>query len=136
MRGGRQENPQGRRDTLGPGDGQCSVPEEAAGSIGRMRGHYRTKRAEEAARRSESELRDLIENVPAMVFIALPGPSNAFVSRGWREYTGLSAEDTKELVGKAWSTRKTWNDTWRIGESARRTASRSKMRHVSARGGR
>ncbi len=57
------------------------------------------KRAEEAARRSESELRDLIENVPAMVFIALPGASNAFVSRGWREYTGLSAEDT---AGSGW----------------------------------
>src|SRR5271166_5036125 len=55
------------------------------------------KRAEEAARRSESELRDLIENVPAMVFIALPGPSNEFVSRGWREYTGLSPEETKGL---------------------------------------
>ena len=52
------------------------------------------KRAEEAARRSEGELRDLIENVPAIVFVALPGPSNAFVSRGWREYTGLAAEDT------------------------------------------
>ena len=53
------------------------------------------KQAEEALRQSESELRDLIENVPGMVFIALPGPSNAFVGRGWREYTGLSAEDTK-----------------------------------------
>jgi PAS domain S-box-containing protein len=51
-------------------------------------------RAEEAARRSESELRDLVENIPAMVFIALPGPSNAFVSRGWRQYTGLSEEHT------------------------------------------
>src|SRR5208282_6921177 len=55
------------------------------------------KRAEEAARRSEEELRDLIENVPAMVFIALPGPSNAFASRRWREYSGLSPEETKGL---------------------------------------
>src|SRR5271166_4820426 len=55
------------------------------------------KQVEEKLRRSESELRALIENVPAMVFIALPGPSNAFVSRGWREYTGLSAEDTAGL---------------------------------------
>src|SRR5271165_3044482 len=55
------------------------------------------KRAEDAARRSETELRDLIENVPGMVFIALPGPSNEFVSRGWREYTGLSLEETKGL---------------------------------------
>ena len=52
------------------------------------------RRAEEAARRSEEELRALIENVPAMVFIALPGPSNAFASLRWREYTGLSADDT------------------------------------------
>jgi PAS domain S-box-containing protein len=57
------------------------------------------KRAEEAARRSENELRALIENVPAMVFIALRGPSNAFASRGWREYTGLPEEDT---TGSGW----------------------------------
>jgi PAS domain S-box-containing protein len=59
------------------------------------------KRAEEAARRSESELRDLIENVPAMVFMALPGPSNVFASRGWREYTGLPVDDT---AGSGWQT--------------------------------
>ena len=57
------------------------------------------KRAEEAARRSEKELRDAIESVPAMVFVALPGPSNIFASRGWREYTGLSSEDT---AGSGW----------------------------------
>ena len=57
------------------------------------------KRAEDAARRSEAELRDLIENVPAMMFVALPGPSNAFASRGWREYTGQSGQDT---AGSGW----------------------------------
>jgi PAS domain S-box-containing protein len=57
------------------------------------------KRAEEALRRSEKELRALIENLPAMVFTALPGPSNEFVSRGWREYTGLSEGDT---AGSGW----------------------------------
>jgi PAS domain S-box-containing protein len=60
------------------------------------------KRAEEAARRSEQELRDLIENLPAMAYIALPGPSgpsNAFISRWGREYSGLSEEDT---AGSAW----------------------------------
>jgi PAS domain S-box-containing protein len=55
--------------------------------------------AEEAARRSESELLDLVENIPAMVFIALPGLANGFASRGWREYTGLSAEGT---IGSGW----------------------------------
>jgi len=57
------------------------------------------KRAEEAARRSEKDLHALIENVPAMVFTALPGPSNEFVSRGWREYTGMSEKDT---AGSGW----------------------------------
>ena len=57
------------------------------------------KQVEEALRQSESELRALVENIPAMVFIALPGPSNAFTSRGWREYTGLSADDT---AGSGW----------------------------------
>jgi PAS domain S-box-containing protein len=57
------------------------------------------KRAEEAAQRSEKELRDAIENVPEMVFIARPGPSNVFASRRWREYTSLSLEDT---AGSGW----------------------------------
>jgi PAS domain S-box-containing protein len=45
----------------------------------------------------ENELRDLIENVPAMMFIALPGPSCVFASRHWRDYVGLSQEETKGL---------------------------------------
>ncbi|EIM30972.1 PAS domain S-box protein [Microvirga lotononidis] len=60
------------------------------------------KCAQEAARRSEQELRDLIENLPAMVYIVLPGPFGpiaAFASRGWREYSGLSQEDT---AGSGW----------------------------------
>ncbi len=55
------------------------------------------KRNEESPRGSENELRDLIENVPAMVFIALPGPSNTFASRRWRDYAGLSQEETEGL---------------------------------------
>jgi PAS domain S-box-containing protein len=55
------------------------------------------KRAEESPRGGEDELRDLIENVPAMVFIAAPGPSNTYASRGWREYSGLPPEDTEGL---------------------------------------
>jgi PAS domain S-box-containing protein len=57
------------------------------------------KRAEETARRSTKELRDAIEGIPAMVFVALPGPSHVFASQGWREYTGLSSEDT---AGYGW----------------------------------
>jgi PAS domain S-box-containing protein len=56
------------------------------------------KRAEEAARKSEQELRDLIEKVPAMLFmVASTGPLKIFVSRGWAEYTGMSLETTAAM---------------------------------------
>jgi PAS domain S-box-containing protein len=72
---------------------------EAEQKAERRKAEEAMRSAEEAARRSEGEIRDLVENIPAMVFIALPGPSNAFASRGWREYTGLSAEGT---AGSGW----------------------------------
>jgi PAS domain S-box-containing protein len=69
--------------------------------VGLVRDISERKRAEEALRRSEKELRDAIEIIPAMVFIALPGASNVFASRPWREYTGLSAQDTAGLGWQA-----------------------------------
>jgi PAS domain S-box-containing protein len=52
------------------------------------------KRAEEAARRSEKELRNLIETIPVMVFSIRPDGSTEFVSRNWKDYAGFSLEDT------------------------------------------
>jgi PAS domain S-box-containing protein len=52
------------------------------------------KRAQEAARRSERELRDVIESIPAIAWTASPDGSNTFVNRRWAEYTGLSVEDS------------------------------------------
>jgi PAS domain S-box-containing protein len=52
------------------------------------------KRAEDAARRGEEGLREVIETVPAMAWSAPPDGSNAFVNRQWAEYTGLTAEQT------------------------------------------
>ena len=57
------------------------------------------KRAEEAVRRSEKQLRDLIETIPAMAFVARPDGSNEFVSRKWIEFSGLSAEQS---AGSGW----------------------------------
>jgi PAS domain S-box-containing protein len=57
------------------------------------------KRIEQALRRSERELRDLIEIMPAMAVAALPDGSRTFANRRWTEYTGLSAEDTE---GSGW----------------------------------
>jgi len=49
------------------------------------------KRAADALRRSERELRQVIETIPAMVWTALPDGSNALMNRRWTEYTGSSA---------------------------------------------
>jgi len=57
------------------------------------------KRAEEAVHRSEKQLRDLIETVPAMAFVSRPDGSNEFVSRKWIEFSGLSAEQS---AGSGW----------------------------------
>ena len=54
------------------------------------------KRAEEAVRRSEKQLRDLIETIPAMAFVTRADGSNEFVSRKWIEFSGLSAEQSAD----------------------------------------
>ena len=50
-------------------------------------------------RRSERELRDVIETIPTFAWTALPDGSVDFVNRHWQEYTGLSTENT---VGSGW----------------------------------
>jgi PAS domain S-box-containing protein len=57
------------------------------------------KLAEEAVRRSEKELRDLIQTIPAMAFVCRPDGFNEFVSRPWIQYSGLSAEQS---AGAGW----------------------------------
>ena len=53
----------------------------------------------EDLRRSERELRDVIEAMPTMVWIAGTDGSNEFGNRRWQEYTGFSHERT---VGSGW----------------------------------
>jgi PAS domain S-box-containing protein len=52
------------------------------------------KQAEDALRKSEKELRDAINTIPAIVWSALPDGSNVYVNRRFLEYSGLSAEQT------------------------------------------
>jgi PAS domain S-box-containing protein len=54
------------------------------------------KRAEEALRRSERELREVVATIPAMVWSISPNGAVDFVSRRWREFTGLSLEEALE----------------------------------------
>jgi PAS domain S-box-containing protein len=57
------------------------------------------KRAEELARRSEKELRDVINAIPAMVWSTLPDGAVDFVNERWLEFTGLSPQ---EALGWNW----------------------------------
>ena len=59
------------------------------------------KRAEEAASRSEKELRDVIETIPGMAWTSLPNGFNIFANARWTEYTGLSGQDTTGLGWQA-----------------------------------
>jgi len=57
------------------------------------------KQAENALRKSEKELRDAIDTIPALVWSALPDGSNIYVNKRFVEYTGSSAEQT---TGSGW----------------------------------
>ncbi len=50
-------------------------------------------------RHQERKLQDVIETIPTFAWTALPDGSVDFVNRHWREYTGLSTENT---VGSGW----------------------------------
>jgi hypothetical protein len=59
------------------------------------------KRAEEAVLRKEKELRNVIETIPISVWTALPDGTVDFVSRHWRDHSGLSEENAS---GAGWQT--------------------------------
>src|SRR6266404_2093075 len=57
------------------------------------------ERQNDRLRRSERELRELIETIPEMAWTAAPDGAATFVNGRWSEYTGLSLEGT---VGLGW----------------------------------
>jgi PAS domain S-box-containing protein len=57
------------------------------------------KCAEEAVRRTEKNLRDVVATIPTFAWTALPDGSVDFVNRYWLEYSGLSPQET---VGSGW----------------------------------
>jgi PAS domain S-box-containing protein len=52
------------------------------------------ERQRDALRKSEKELRDVIDTIPAMVWSTLPDGSNTYVNKRFVEYTGSLAEQT------------------------------------------
>jgi PAS domain S-box-containing protein len=59
------------------------------------------KRAEETLRKSERELRTLIDVMPAIVGISLPDGTVDFLSQSWLDYFG---QTTEEAMGGGWAT--------------------------------
>src|SRR5215472_2414397 len=57
------------------------------------------KRAEDALRKSEKELRDVIDTIPAIVWSTFPDGSNTYVNKRFVEYSGSSAE---QMAGSGW----------------------------------
>jgi PAS domain S-box-containing protein len=94
------------------------------------------KRAEEAARRSEKELRDVIETIPALAFSIQPDGSTDFVNRRVLEYTGLPAE---AISGPGWQSTVhrddlgTHMEKWRLS-FASGEAFENEARHRNAKG--
>jgi PAS domain S-box-containing protein len=60
-------------------------------------GHLERQR--DALRKSEKELRDVIDTIPAIVWSTLPDGSNTYVNKRYVEYTGSSAE---QVAGSGW----------------------------------
>ncbi len=58
------------------------------------------KRAEEALRASEANLRRVIDTIPTLSWCNLADGPNEFLSKSWHDYTGLSPE---EAHGWGWS---------------------------------
>jgi PAS domain S-box-containing protein len=46
---------------------------------------------------SESQLRDMIDTIPALAWSCLPDGANEFTNKRWRDYTGLSQAETLGL---------------------------------------
>jgi PAS domain S-box-containing protein len=57
--------------------------------------------SEEALRRREKELRDILETIPAMTVTVLPDGSDVFIGKRYVEYSGLSADKARRSGWRA-----------------------------------
>ena len=67
----------------------------------RKRAEVALRDSEEALRRREKELRDLLETIPAMTVTVLPDGSDVFIGKRFVEYSGLSADKARRSGWKA-----------------------------------
>jgi PAS domain S-box-containing protein len=83
--------------SLGPHHSRIPLPVQRASR--EARDATERNHAEEALRRSEKQLRDVIETIPAMAWTTDPNGSRDFANHRWQEYTGMTVE---EMSGDGW----------------------------------
>jgi formate hydrogenlyase transcriptional activator len=81
--------------------GRPSTSDESADLefVGAVTEITQRKNVEEALRRSEQQLRDVIETIPAMAWTTDPNGSRDFANHRWQEFTGMSVS---EMAGDGW----------------------------------
>jgi formate hydrogenlyase transcriptional activator len=67
----------------------------------RRQAEHKLQQVLEEIRRSEANLRRVIDTIPALAWCNLPDGSNEFLNKRWHDYTGLSPE---ESGGSRWQT--------------------------------
>ena len=67
----------------------------------RKRAEVALRDSEEALRRREKELRDLLETIPAMTVTVLPDGSDVFIGKRFVEYSGFSEDKARRSGWKA-----------------------------------
>ena len=55
------------------------------------------EKAYDEAKKSEAELRKIIDTIPTLAWCNLPDGSNQFVNQRWSDYTGLSQQEVKRV---------------------------------------
>ena len=67
----------------------------------RKRAEMALRDSEEALRRREKELRDILETIPAMTVTVLPDGTDVFIGKRFVEYSGLSEDKARRSGWKA-----------------------------------
>jgi len=75
-------------------DTLASVADTIAQGIERKRAEEALRNALDEIQKSEANLRQVIDTIPALAWCNLPEGPNEFLSKSWHEYTGLSEEQS------------------------------------------
>ena len=95
---------------------QPSVSRSVGKEIQEYQSREDLEKAYNEAKKSEAELRKIIDTIPTLAWCNLPDGSNEFVNQRWSDYTGLSQEEVKRVGCKVAihpEDLPKWLDEWR-----------------------